>query len=540
MPPAKRIATAVDNRMITAFQDMSISSMQTRSLPERSSVIDASIVKGLKDLSISSTQTMPGAKHAASAVDSNNNLTKAFHNMTISASQAVSSECSTGVDGSDLTTTFQDLSISSAQTMPHTERSTNVVDTSLVETLQHMSISPAQESPLFMGGLPIYKAPFLGERSLGQQLHSQSIRLSPTTLANNVPVYALSKASDTSYNVMEPSKRVDLEQGLALESKARIKEEIALEASETKAVLCHGLPPTRFMPVATNYRSRDPIKRERGDNVKQGPVTGFDQQIKQGTSTESFKPKYRLHHAPDPAENVLDDHTTAPSLHQKKATGPAPAEKRNLMDIPSELSLKIASHVLDSAAGVSGHISVNPRAKMPSDPSGDFHGHDNPDQEQTKWQARCGLLQTCHKLREEALEVLYKDNTFFARMSQCGELAVCWERRRFRRWLKSMSEVELLRVRNVTFGVEWSTKQDGGRFERRKGDVRVSIFLGTVTVLGSHRIAECPAAPLEQIDIMISKLLEDKVVGEGLNCAEWMAVWDKVEELMTSNWGSPY
>ena len=101
-------------------------------------------------------------------------------------------------------------------------------------------------------------------------------------------------------------------------------------------------------------------------------------------------------------------------------------------------------------------------------------------------------------------------------------------------------DVEIRRVRNVTFGVEWSPLREEGRWERWKGDVSISIFLGGVTVLGSHEIANCPAAPLEQIDIFTSNFLDDKVEREGLDYDEWMAVWDKVQELMKSGWGSPY
>jgi hypothetical protein len=140
-----------------------------------------------------------------------------------------------------------------------------------------------------------------------------------------------------------------------------------------------------------------------------------------------------------------------------------------------------------------------------------------------------------------ALEVLHEDNTFFARMTQCGENIFSFEEQRFRRWLKSMyDDSQICEVRNVTFGVEWSSLEEHGRWERRTGNVEVRILLGGVTVLASQRIAECPSAPCEQIRKFISKFLGDKVEGEGLGYEEWIAVWDKVQALMASGWGSPY
>lgn len=215
-----------------------------------------------------------------------------------------------------------------------------------------------------------------------------------------------------------------------------------------------------------------------------------------------------------------------------------PSEGVTLMELAPELRLNIISHVLSSAAGPSGTISVNPRAKILSDPSGVYHGNDGSEAEQTKWQARRGLLQTCHHLREEALEVLYRENTFFARMSQFGKTkAAHWtEKGRFEKWLKSLGgDEEIQRVRKVTFGVEWSARVEEGLGwvdKMEKGEVCVSFFKSKVTVGGSPTIAECSAAPIEQVDA----LTKDLMVGEGLGYVGWVAVWDKVEEIMMSGW----
>jgi hypothetical protein len=215
-----------------------------------------------------------------------------------------------------------------------------------------------------------------------------------------------------------------------------------------------------------------------------------------------------------------------------------PSKGVTLMKLAPELRLNILSHTLSSAAGPSGTISVNPRAKILSDPSGVYHGNDGSEAEQTKWQARRGLLQTCHQLREEALEVLYRENTFFARMSQFGKTkSVLWyERDRFKDWLKSIGDDdEILRVRKVTFGVQWSARVEEGLAwvdKMAKGDVCVSFFKGKVTVGGWPTIVECSAAPIEQVDALIKELMG----GEGLGYIGWMAVWDKVEEIMMSGW----
>lgn len=215
-----------------------------------------------------------------------------------------------------------------------------------------------------------------------------------------------------------------------------------------------------------------------------------------------------------------------------------PSEGVTLMDFPSELRLNIISHALSSTAGPSRTISVNPRAKILSDPSGVYHRNDSSEQEQTKWQARRGLLQTCHQLREEALEVLYRENTFFARMSQFGKTkAAHWtEKGRLEKWLESLGgNEEIQRVRKVTFGVEWPARVEEGLGwvdKMEKGDVCMSFFKGKVTVGGSPTIAECSAAPIEQVDALIKTLM----VGEGLEYVGWMAVWDKVEEIMMSGW----
>ena len=213
----------------------------------------------------------------------------------------------------------------------------------------------------------------------------------------------------------------------------------------------------------------------------------------------------------------------------------------SLMGIPSELRLQIFSHALSGATGPSGTVSVNPHARLLSDPSGAWHESCDSWGKQTKWQARRGLLQTCHEIREEALEVLYNKNIFFAHVTRCGE-GWSFEIERFSNWFKSMGgDEEIRRVRKVTFGAKWvALVQDIDDREDKIGDVNISIFNGKVTVGGSGDIVESPAAPLlEQVDALITTFLVGRKMGEGLGYAEWMLVWAKVQELTTRGWGSP-
>lgn len=185
-------------------------------------------------------------------------------------------------------------------------------------------------------------------------------------------------------------------------------------------------------------------------------------------------------------------------------TGTESKTSKGLMELPSELRLNILSHALSGAAGPSGTTSVNPRAKILSDPSGAFHGKVDSGEGQTKWQARRGMLQTCHQLREEALEVLYNKNTFLARVTPQGQR---WnfEKERFSRWLRSLGcDSEIRRVRKVTFAAEWASLMKVGGWERRKGDFCVSILNGKVIVEGSERFDECPGEPLRDIDALIT------------------------------------
>jgi hypothetical protein len=126
-------------------------------------------------------------------------------------------------------------------------------------------------------------------------------------------------------------------------------------------------------------------------------------------------------------------------------------------------------------------------------------------------------------------------------MSQCEDGEFSFGRRRYHRWLKSLrGDENVRRVRRVTFGVEWPSYNEGGVWYRGKGDVNVYIGKEGLVVGGSQRIAECPAAPLEQLRAFIAELMVGKVIRRGLGYDEWMAVWDKVQELMRSGWGSPY
>lgn len=214
-------------------------------------------------------------------------------------------------------------------------------------------------------------------------------------------------------------------------------------------------------------------------------------------------------------------------------TSKNPKISKGLMDLPSELRLNILSHALSGAAGPSGTISVNPRAKILSDPSGVFQRKVDSGEGQTKWQARRGMMQTCHQLREEALEVLYNKNTYLARVTPQGQR---WnfEKERFSRWLRSLGgDSEIRRVRKVTFAVEGASLMKVGGWERRKGDFCVSILNGKVTVEGSERFDECHGEPLWEIDALITTLLADKAAGEGLDYAQWMLVWYEIQSLTT-------
>jgi len=244
----------------------------------------------------------------------------------------------------------------------------------------------------------------------------------------------------------------------------------------------------------------------------------------------------------DTLMETLQDMSLSSSTTEDVAPGEsssAISERASLMNIPSELRLNILSHALGSAAGPSGTISVNPRAKMLSDPSGGFHENAGSGKEQSKWHARSGLLQTCHQLREEALEVLY-NKTFFARITQYGRL-LCIEKDRFSNWLESMGgDEEVLRIRKVTFGAEWGSLKGTGEREVQKGEVKISILKGKVAVEGSQRMAEAPAAKLlKQVDALIATFMAGKEVGQRLDYAEWMLVWDEVQDLTLKGWDSP-
>jgi hypothetical protein len=79
----------------------------------------------------------------------------------------------------------------------------------------------------------------------------------------------------------------------------------------------------------------------------------------------------------------------------------------SLMILPPELRLQIFSYNIINIAGPAETISVSPRAKILSNHSGDFQGHDCSGKGQTEWKARRGAQQLCSQLRAEALEALY-------------------------------------------------------------------------------------------------------------------------------------
>jgi len=305
----------------------------------------------------------------------------------------------------------------------------------------------------------------------------------------------------------------------------------------------HAMPPTESSGAIEN----DPIKRVQGMSLS--PTSTHATRPTESSRVVDKTPPTPPKIENDPIKRVqgmslspTSTHATRPTESSRVVdkTPPTPPKTASLMGLPSELRLEILSHALTGAAGSSGTISVNPRAKLLSDPSGAFHEGGGSRREPTKWQVRRGLLQTCHELREEALEVLYNKNTFFARVTQYGE-GWSFEVERFHNWLKSMGgDEELRRVKKVTFGATWasSDQEDVDYWEGKKGDVNIRIFKGKVTVGGSGNIVESPAAPLlKQVDTLITTLLAGKRMGEGLVYAEWMLVWAEIQDLTTKGWG---
>ena len=333
------------------------------------STIDSDLARTLRDMSISSLPTLPSTKCIASAVDI------------------------------DITTTFGDMSISSAQNNPQTMRArpipTSVVDSNLAGTFQDLSVISNQESLPFMEGLPVHRTP--------------SVRELPLRLAKDSPSGG---AKTLTY------EDVDVKRELALESDHQPKQEISNEAFETRYEGYYYLSPAYDM--LGSYNNYPYVGTKERWRVKQGSEPELDERIKQETSTMTFGLQY---HGLALANVMLETYTAARELQQNSVAESERPEPTSLMSLPSELRLEIASFCLASAAGPAGTISVNPRAKVLSDPLGKFHGHDRSEQDHTKWQARRGLLQTCRVLRLEALEVLYNHETFFARMIQCDEHA---------------------------------------------------------------------------------------------------------------------
>jgi hypothetical protein len=120
---------------------------------------------------------------------------------------------------------------------------------------------------------------------------------------------------------------------------------------------------------------------------------------------EGFHGTYQIDptHASQPSPQRLDGiPVPEPTSH-----GPS------FMVLPPELRLQIFSYNIINIAGPADTISVSPRAKILSNPSGEFQGHDCSGKGQTEWQARRGAQQLCSQLRTEALEALYKESTFF-------------------------------------------------------------------------------------------------------------------------------
>lgn len=477
LPPAKRTARALESNLVEALQHMSISPAQ-------------STPQFMGELPFIA---MPTCKRNDSALD--RKLTDAFEHMSISTVQKTpqfmgglpihtvspAKRTASALD-SNLTTAFKDISIKTVQRTPQlsgglpTKRPCSAL---LEYALQDMSVSSAQETPLFMGGLPVQRLSYFERLPPRQPSYSLNAHLSPTPLSRHVPIYTPPEYH-SSHTRAKRAREEDIEQAPVPKSVKRPKNELPIRSAIASDAYC----------------------------------------------------------AVAHANSTLDTKSSPQSLQQSPFSEPTHPKIVGLMDLPSEVRLRILSHGLNSTVGPSGTISVNPRADILSNPSGRFAGYAG----QSKWQARRSMLQTCHTLREEALEVLYNEHTFFARMTQRREpIRICFEQRKFRRWLRSLGgDVEVRRVRKVTFGVEWPSFEQGGRWVRRKGNVDVCISRGKAVVGGSQRIAECRAAPLRQLQSMVGRFMVAKAVGEGLGYVEWMLVWDLLQELMESGWGSPY
>lgn len=202
----------------------------------------------------------------------------------------------------------------------------------------------------------------------------------------------------------------------------------------------------------------------------------------------------------------------------KGKTGPS-----ILLGLPTELRLQIVGYVLAGAAGPSGTTNTNPRSHALADATSSV-AHDRTNRHDTQWRARRGVLQACHTLRVDALDVLFRDGTFFARMDPTFGLE------RFKRWLALMrDDKEAMGVRRIQFGIEWAS---GSRHRYTRTQITVDIHKGMVqaTQTGTYSIRN-GVRKVDEVKALVEGFVADRGVGKGLTAEEWLQVWAKIEAL---------
>lgn len=203
------------------------------------------------------------------------------------------------------------------------------------------------------------------------------------------------------------------------------------------------------------------------------------------------------------------------------------------MRLPTELRLNVLSYVLAEVSDSSGTISINPHARQFVLKDGNVVQDDNPSKQLTQWRARSGILQACHTLREETLELLYNQNTFFASMNgRCGLYPMCYERRRFSRWLKVMGgDAEAPRIKRMVFAVSWPSTSGRNGWKKRRADVNVCILRNMMKV-ELVPLSDKPRAALVDVEELIEEFLQNGVEGQGLNRDEWVEIWDEIADFV--------
>lgn len=212
----------------------------------------------------------------------------------------------------------------------------------------------------------------------------------------------------------------------------------------------------------------------------------------------------------------------------------------DLSCLPAELRINILSYVLAETSEPSGIISINPHARKFVLKGGNIIQDDNPKKQLTQWRARRGILQACHMLREEALELLYNQNTFFASMNGlCALYPMCYERRRFSRWLKIMGgDAEARRIKRMVFAVSWPSIYGRNGWKKRRADVNVCVLRNKVRVELSPSSSDKPMAALVDVEKLIEGFLRDGNEGQGLNRDEWVEIWDEIADFVCCQYDS--